>query len=269
MTLEFLHTTPVGPQAERLVALLLELLPGEQDYATVEHSVRNVFGVRVTPEVVDELSWRMAGNYRRLAERKVVPPWHVQRLPEWVPAQVVSCKREKSGRGKPGARLGFRVLAGTPAGRVAYKWWSLKLCRYVAPEFGYSVPRGARRLAYPYSAPEQLVGLRTYLCVTPSLSGREPGFEATTVHTSVGDWNRTTIRCRFRAQPKFVCLMKATPADLPCHVCPVGFARCRAGTHRADWVERHCEGCGKRAYFDPESTSPHCVACAQRAAYRA
>lgn len=269
LELEFLGTTPANDTFDRLVCLVREILPGNVDYKTLEDSLRHLAGTRLDERELDATAWRMAGNFKRLADRKAVPPWHVQRLPEWVPAQVVSCRRERTGRGKLGAVFGFRLLAGTSCGLTAEKFWTLKFCRVMASDFGFSRSFGTRTQAYPYTAPEQFVGLRAYVRVMPSLCGKEPGFDGLGFPSSLSGWNKTTLKCRFRVQPGFRCAMGMLPTQLPCHNCPVGFLKCRAGTHRQNWVEKACSGCEKEdAFFDPESASDLCVDCTVRATYK-
>lgn len=267
--LEFLGKVPQGETFTRLVELVQEILPGHVDYKTLEDSLRHLAGTRLDEREIDAAAWRMAGNYKRLAQRRVVPPWHVQTLPEWVPAQVVSCRRERSGKGKLGARLGFRILAGTPAGRTAETFWTLKFCRYMSAELGFSRPTARRRAVFPFTAPEQFVGLRLYVRVMPALCKAEPGFDGLGFPASLAAWNKTTLKCRFRAQPGFACKMRVLHTQLPCQNCPVGFLKCRAGTHRQDWVEKHCPSCERDdAFFDPESSSEECVDCTIKSAYR-
>lgn len=267
--LEFLGKTPQGESFTRLVELVREVLPGEIDFATLEDSLRHLAGTRVDERTLDAMCWRMAGNVKRLKQRRAVPPWHVQRLPEWVPVQVVACKREKSPRGKLGARFVLRILAGTPAGLTAEKFWPLKFCRYISQEFGFTRPRGNRVVAFPFTAPEQFVGMRLYVLIMPELCTREPGFDGLGFPAGLSKWNKTTLKCRFRVQEGFRCQMNVLPSELPCHNCPVGFTKCRAGTHRSNWVEKPCPDCGRDdAFFDPESKSEVCVDCAIKAAYR-
>lgn len=267
--LEFLGKTPRGESFRRLVELVQEVLPGGIEFKTLEDSLRHLAGTRIDERLLDAVCWRMAGNTKRLRQRRAVPPWHVQKLPEWVPAQIVSCRRERTSAGKVGARFVVRILAGTPAGLTAEKFYPLKFCRYISQEFGFTRPRGDRHVAFPYAAPEQFVGMRLYVCVEPALSGKEPGFDGLGFPPSLSKWNKTTLKCRFRVQPEFRCQMEVLPADLPCHNCPVGFLKCRAGTHRQDWVERECRECNREdAFFDPESNSELCVDCTIRAAYK-
>jgi len=265
---EFLNTTPAADTFKRLVALVMELLPKGIEYKVLEDTLRHLAGMRLDERILDSMCWRVAGNVKRLKQRKVVPPWHIQKLPEWVPVQTTACRRERSSRGKFGARFQFRILAGTPAGLLAEKFWTTKFCRFISENLGFGKHNYNRPTPKSYSVPEQFVGLRLYVCVTPKLSGKEPGFDGIGFPGSCVTWNKVTINCRARTQPGFTCLLKQTAMTLACHTCPIGFLRCRAATHRQDWVKQYCSDCSREAYFNPEVQSDVCVDCTSRAAYR-
>ncbi len=260
---EFLGKTPVGPAFNRLVELVLEILPGEYNYQTVEDSLRHLAGTFIDQTTLHRTCWRIAGNTKRLRHRKAVPPWHVQRVPEWVPAQVVSCERQRNAKDEIVGMMGFRVLAGTPAPLAVYKAWSLKYCRYLSNDFGFTRPRGRNPTRYPYSDPEQLVNLRLYLLIDPDECDKEPGFSCVAFSETMKDWNLGITRCRQRVMPGFSCRMEASPDELPCRRCPLGYSSCRAGTHKSDWVQKACAYCGREdAWFDPDVlTSDRCVEC--------
>lgn len=265
---EFLGKTPTGDKFTRLVELVLTMLPPAVQFDTVADSLRHLAGTRVDDKLLDATCWRVAGNVRRLAQRRAVPPWHAQRLPEWVPVHVLSCRRERTAKGVTGARLTFSILAGTPAGLRTEAFWSIKFCRYLSAGLGFSKFHPRREMPFPYSQPEQFVGLRLYVRITPSHSGRQPGFEGVGFAANTKAWNKVTLGCRFRTLDGFECKMKAAPAALPCHRCPVGFTTCRAGTHRLDWETKPCPGCGRdEAYFDRDHTSETCIDCVVKAAY--
>ena len=265
---EFLGRTPAGPDFARLVDLAAALLPRGVDRDALVDSLRPLAGRPLDQAAVDECAWRLAGNYRRLRRRRPVPPWHGQRLAEWVAVQVVRCRRERSPSGKPGARFWFRVLTGTPAGLTATRFWSARLCHVLALELGFDRPRNGRAARFPYVAPEQFVGLRLHALVRPEESDHAPGFRQVVTTPADRRWNRETVRCRFRAADGFRCLLGLSHDRLPCHHCPVGFTRCRAATHRHDWTRRYCPSCGRNdAFFDPEEPGERCVDCSRRQAY--
>lgn len=246
-----------------MVELILEVLPGEHDYGTVETSVRHMAGVHVDRSTLHKACWRIAGNTKRLKQRRPVPPWHVQRLPEWVPAQIVSCRRQKNSKDKIGGMFGFRILAGTSCPSFVFKWWSVTYCRFISNELGFTRQRGRRPSKYPYTDPEQFVNLRLYLKIDPDECDKEPGFSEIAFNDSMKEWNDVTRKCRQRTQPGFECAMGVQDAaQLPCWKCPIGYQTCRAGTHRLDWEQRHCAHCGEDdAWFDPDAQGDFCVEC--------
>lgn len=266
VSFEFGNKTVKGAQFEKLVKLFIEIIPGKLDYHILFDSLRNLIGVRLTQPLIDYTCWRIAGNYKRLKQKRIVPVWNMQRLPEWVNGQIISCKRERNSKNKLGATFGFRILTGTPAGLITYKWWSTRMCRYLSPEFGFSKSRGKREVRFPYSSPEQLVGMRLYMMIIKGT--KEPTFNDIGLPASLRKWNVETVKSRFRVLPGFTCAMELPVSQLPCHGCPVGFMTCRAACHRLDWVEKHCNECKSEAYFDTESQSNVCINCTIRAVYK-
>lgn len=268
LTYEFLDKIPKKETFTRFLELVQEILPGTVHLQTLEDSLRHVAGTTMTAEAIDSVAWRLAGNHKRLLDRKAVPPWHVQKFLEWVPVLIINCRKSRNGRGALGATFGFRILAGTSCGLIAYKWWSQKFCRFVAKDLGFTRARGRRASRFPFTAVEQLVNLRMLIRINPDLCNKEPAFDKVSRAVSMKAWNTETVKCRFRAQPSFECLMEKGP-DFPCQTCPIGFLRCRAATHRHDWVAKRCEHCKKDdAMFDPEIHGDMCIDCTNKESYR-
>lgn len=266
---EFLGKAPKRASFTRFLELVQEMLPGEIDLQTLEDSLLHVAGVHMTAEALDAVAWRMAGNHLRLKDRHPCPPWHVQKVHEWVPATCVSCRRQRNSKNNPGAMYGFRIMAGTSAGLFAYRWWSSKFCNFMAKKFGFTVRRGHVPSLLPYSTVEQLVGLRLELLIDPELCGTEPGFETIDVPSAARKYNKELLACRFRTTDEFDCLMGERHENLPCHNCPIGFQRCPAATHRHDWVQKPCVHCkDDTAYFDPDMAGDMCVDCVRKDAQR-
>jgi hypothetical protein len=273
-----------GKRFEKLLRLAAEILPGKVERPALYDSLRGCLGEVMTAERAQEIGWRLAGNLPRLRLGRAAPPWHVQKFLEWVPLHVVGCRPELRGRGKRGVLYSFRVLGGSPCPRILQQWFSVKWCRVVAVDFGFS-PRG-RRPKFPYSAPEQIVGLRFCGLVDPELSGGEPVFRVPLEvskarglrahgHAFPGycrDYNRGALERRFRTEPAVFDCPRDLPRDYPCHRCPSGFGGaggCPAATHRAEWAVRPCPRCDlEAAFFDPELPGDLCVDCHRREAYR-
>lgn len=267
---EFVGKTPTGASFERLVQLVIECLPGDRyHWDTVEDSLRHLAGTFISAEIVATTAWRMAGNYKRLMQRRAVPPWSVQRFTEWVPMQCTGVAYEKR-RFKMGAVCTFRILAGTSCPLFTSRWWSFKQCRsLLAEQFGFSrrMRRRDAELRYPYTEPMQFVTLRAYGLIDPEHCKDQPGFSAISFSPSVDEYNREQLKHRFRKDPGYIC-PNNYPATLPCHKCPIGFVTCRAACHKNAWVEKHCPGCARDNWFDPDSPSTICVDCTRLAAYK-
>lgn len=231
-------------------------------------SIRAEAGRVLDAETLVALAHRLAGNLARLASCRPVPPWHVQRFPEWVPVQVLGCARARGGKGQMGALFRFKVMAGTPCPRVVLQWWSNRRCLYHARDFGLAVGRARGKTPrLPYEAPEQFATLRLAALIDPALSRAEPAFAEVKFPAgrSIAGWNRTQLRRRLRLG--FAC-PEGYPDDFPCHRCHRGYRSCPAGTHRDDYVERPCPLCGlPDAVWDPESPFEGCVDCATYKAY--
>lgn len=266
ISLEFpLGEAPVKERFTRLLDLMTEVLPGKIDRLTLEDSVRDLAGVPLTEKLIDETAWRLAGNTGRLAQHRPVPPWHGQRFREWVPAQILSCRREKNSRGVIGANLGFRILAGTPCPRIIFKWLTLRQCLFHAKDFGFSRRRGPNALSpprFPYHGPEHLVNLRCFLMIEPELCTADgPGFDTIGHLPMLEEWNREVLMYRVRDTDGYEC-PNGYPRSLVCSKCPTGYLTCRAGTHKQDWVQKACAGCNQPdAWFDPDFKGDVCVDC--------
>lgn len=261
-----------GDDFDRLVHVVHDFLPGDLDYPTVYESCRHLAGVRLHPAAARLFAHRVAGNLPLLKRHRPVLPWSVPEDKEWVPLQVVSCKRRRNSRGRLGGDFRLLALAGRPAGLYFVKWWSFRYCRYIAPELKFSRPvsRRARSPArYPFSALEQLVTLRFYGLIDPAECGPgEPGFQKVGTPPSLAAWNRGQIRRRFRIDDGYEC-PDDRPRSFPCHNCPRGYSSCPAGTHARDYVQGFCKVCqDDAALFDPDWPPGVCVFCQRRSQSR-
>jgi hypothetical protein len=246
-------------------------LPLERtNFGTIERSLAHCAGVRLTKELLYDTAWRMAGNIPRLRHNKPVPPWHGQSLDEWIALHVVSCRRIRQ-YDSLGAEFGMRVVGGTSAPRLLFKFWSLKYCRIMSRDFGFSRVRPWRDDPgrYVYEDPEQLVGLRLYGLVDKDESGVEPVITAPAWPPVIRAHNREVIKLRARIDPGYTC-PKGLPPHFKCQNCPVGFRCCPAGTHKLNWEARFCRQCKhEQALFDPELNSEVCVDCHNLNTYKA
>lgn len=250
---------------QELLDLVLATIRVDIHRPVLEQSLVNLTSTHLTEALIDATSWRIAGNIPRLKQRRVVPVWHIQKYPEWVPVQIVACKRSRGDQNKLGATFTYRILAGTSASWLTLRWWSLRMSNYLAHFLGYTRPRGQTPARYPYTCPEQLVGLRLYALITPKLSEDSPCFERVAFSGTFTKYNTEVIKRRLRVAPGFRCIANRGRNE-PCYQCPVGFTRCTAATHRQDWLQNLCPDCNKMAWFDPELNSPFCIACTQKRA---
>lgn len=234
-------------------------------------SLQYLVGTKMRDSDFTDTAYRLAGNIPKLRRGQAVLPWTAQRTLEWVPLQITAVRPDI--RYKDIAnRCTFRVLAGSPAGLLATQWWSQRRCYWLARHFGFSRRIGKNdKLTspppkFPYTAPTEFVTLRLYGLVTPERSEREPGFDALAFPKSVWPWNREQLKYRRRtAGPEYACPLNF-PLMLLCADCPIGFERCRAGTHRADYVLGDCQACGNpQALFNPDwEDIDVCVQCARK-----
>jgi hypothetical protein len=263
----FLNERPAGERWDRLVDVVLEVLPEGVTRPVLEDSLRHLAGRPLTEEVIRAEAWRVAGNVPRMRHRRAVPPWHVQRIPEWVPLQITACRRVRDYRGRLAAAFSARVLAGTPAGLMVLKTWTLKLCRFYATDFGFGRPGTPTADRFPYQAPEQLVNFRLFGLISPVLSEDGPVFDSIGFLAPQRAWNKALIKMRQRVVVEQC--PAGFPPDLACHKCPVGYQRCTMATHRETWVRGRCPKCNDdNAVFDPELKLPHCIDCEVRSVYK-
>lgn len=250
----------------RLIELCCEVMPASVHGPTLADSLRNLAGTTLTREVWAETAHRLAGNVPRLAARRSVGPWLVQRGFEWVPVQITASYPSRGSRGKLGALMTMKILAGTPCPRVMQKWWSFARCRYLARFLGFTRLRGrAGTSRYPFTAVEHLVGMYLYVLIDPDLSGEEPDFYFTRFPTAVVSRNRELIKRRARIDKGYTCPLDH-PSSFHCQRCWMGYLECPAGTHRKNYEEGPCSACRReRAYFDPERPGA-CVECQNQAA---
>jgi hypothetical protein len=251
----------------RLVAIVATTLRLRLSDELLLPSLTDLIGVTITRKKVKAAAWRLAGNVERLRSHWIVPMWTAQKLREWVPFEVLTCKltRRHTG-GDMGAQFEFVALAGTPAGLTYQSWWSLRLCRYRAPLFSFSRPPSPRaRTApkYPFSSPLDFTAMRFVGLVEPHLSDRQvgPGFAEVEMPDNFRKANRELVRKRFRVDPGYDC-PEGEPNTFACAKCPLGLESCLAATHRKDWRAAHCPGCDEDdQWFDDHLSKTLCIDC--------
>jgi hypothetical protein len=269
---EFLNKQVKGEEFQRFVDICVDALSlqiKDVHRETVLDSVRYMAGDTFTLEAMNEVAHRLMGNIPRIRHRRVVSPWSVQRFYEWVPVQIIACRRSQNVQGEVGAMLTLKFMAGSPAPMVVLQWWSLRKCRYLSRDFGFSKPAShsaSYPAPFPYAQPEQLVMLRFLALLDPARGETEPGFTVIDTMPSLRKWNRDQIKRRARI--KFKCPQNY-PADFPCHRCPIGYLECPAGTHRLTYVQKKCPKCSKKkAVWDLEIPAKMCIDCYMNTIYK-
>jgi hypothetical protein len=250
------HETVAGSALRELTRELLRQLPNGVSTDAVFESLRYLAGCELTPVECLQVSWRLAGNIKRLRAGLPAGPWGGQTEDEWVPLEVLSAVPGRNRKKDPGHTFAFRVLAGSPATLRITAFWSTKLSRYISRRVGFSAPWG--KFAYP--DPLALVRLRLYGLIIATRSATRPFFKQVSCPQSLQTWNRRHIlRLRLRVLP---CPNGWTH---PCHKCAVGYRQCPAGTHRETYEQGPCNYCeNPQALFDPERNREKCVTCDTR-----
>jgi len=239
------------------------LLPGKTREQVMRESLLHLAGVVLTPDILHETAWLLAGNIARIKAWHPATPWSRQVDFEYVPVQIVRARRVFEGH-KHGAEFSFQVLAGTSAGCVLTKVWSQRLCGALARRVGFSNQRGG----FPYMDVLQFVNLRLYVLIDPAKSAKAPDFEEvwqeangkTIKPVSCFNYNRRYLR--MRAGHEFACPKKFDRELSPCHLCPIGQEECLLAVHDFSYVKKACPGCSRVSWFDPAVPNRQvCVDC--------
>lgn len=250
----YIGTQPSGADFDSFVRDVHRQLPPRISYDVVYDSCQYLLEQELTDTRLKQLFWRLAGNIRRLRSGHAALPWAGQAVREWVPVQVVAGEYGVTSRGKRGATLTMRVLAGQACPEPLTVFWTTAYCRMFAPRLGFS--KWASE-AYPLRDAMELVNLRYFVEV---LDGTvELAFEHVAVPPSCRDWNRQWIKMRARAPGVFVC-PQGYEEDVFCYQCPVGKEGCSAAVHPHTYVHEDCPCCGRVRFTDPADKAM-CVDC--------
>lgn len=269
---DFLGHKLVAGTYQAFVDRLHENLPHPVLRNTVHESVKGLLKKELTPELLQNVTWRLAGNLDQLFHQQAVPEWNGQKAFEWVPAQV--CEVQLTRRfGKLVNLLTFQSLGGTVVPLKIVQTWSIKKTNYLAVYrnqsglgFGFGRSRinsrGEQQNSGLYRNLSQFYGMRCFLLIDPARSQTEP------IAVEIGHsgasmaYNRQLIQGRDRSQTP--CL-KGLPKALECFACPYGVDRCVLATHTATYRKGTCPRCSQLGFFDPlEIEHPDlCLTCIQ------
>lgn len=258
---------------------------GFTDLGAVCNSLRSVAGQILNDRLIEELSWRLAGNLHRLKAGRVVPPWTTQNEKEWVTIQVCQVlRRFKRYRAKTqeqvmradskgmvhryGGMVRFDVITGLAAGRRFERFWSEDFCDVAKTSFGFDrfnrekfSRNVSSRPTWPMLDLSEFFRLRAQVLVEPDLClPGNVGFNEIKGTSSTKKWCREIMKKRLR--DGFECPQNYAE-DFPCHACPFGLDACRAACHQTTFEIGHCDRCDRnQRYFDPEISVEYCVDCA-------
>jgi hypothetical protein len=245
-----------GDELDVFLDDLMPLMPQGIARGVMFETFRPYLGAPYTQEWWRDMCWRLASNIASLAAGHPLRPWQAPGIQEWVPLQVMRIEPAAVSReGNSRYRLTYRILAGHACPILFRKLhsheWLKRLSRYV----GFTRSLGTR----PYSSPYQFTGLRFYVLLDPALSREgQPGFYQMRCTGAVSEHNKATLLRRNRHTASFTCPHAFEHA---CHHCAIGYLECAAGTHKLNYVQRPCLGCGQPAWFDPEVVTDLCVQC--------
>jgi hypothetical protein len=197
------------------------------------------------------LTWRIAGNMRRLTDGEPVPPWQFQAKPEWMPVQFLSAVKQQTARGKEVVEFQLCILAGTACAMTIAKVYASRFCFVLAKQLGFSNSRGS----LPYFDSREFIGLRANALFVPELSEKTPQFDKLNVPGSLQEKNRRLIRARRRSHTE--CPQKR---KCDCLQCPIGCDSCPFALRPQTLKRCVCSRCGKAAWLCT-SASPVCDSC--------
>jgi len=256
LVLEFTGDEVVGERFDHFVRRTKALLPAYVPRKYIEESMTYLAGETLNRSKIDALAWRLAGNLHTLKTQPVTP-WVRQPVAEWVPAQIMSLRRDHS-RSIPSYISRVQVVAGLSCGMVIEKSWTVGFCKYLTKFLGFTKLSGK----YPMHDMFEIVSMRFLAYIEPGLCSKLPGFRSVEVPWTLREHNRALITLRRRDRSP--CPRKFS---WPCHKCPVGYVECPAGCHRETYTFRRCSACEEEeAPFDPELQSDFCVNCNHRPA---
>lgn len=239
---------------------------------TVHESVKGLLKKELTPERLQAVAWRLAGNLDRLLSQQAVPEWNGQKEFEWVPAHV--CDTQIVRRfGKLVNLLTFQSMGGSVVPLKIVQTWSIKKTNYLAVYrnpaglgFGFGRSRinsrGEQRSSGLYRNLSQFYNMRCFLLLDPNLSQTEPGVAEIGHSASSMLYNKQLIQSRDRSQTP--CL-KGLHKSLECFICPYGVDRCVLATHPVTYRKGICPRCSQLGFFDPQEIQHPdlCLACVQ------
>lgn len=242
----------VGDDFNKLVDDLYLAITKTIDRSVLQESVSHLINQELSPKLLQDTAWRLSANLKLLEQNKVVYPWKGQSEKEWMPVQVLSVDKTKTMNNEIGYKLKLRFLSGPACPLIIYKTWTAKMCSYFASKIGFS-PSWKNS---PYRDGKELTSMRFLVEVDPKLCrDRQPGFENFDAPPSLQRWNKDILKARSHVDPP-------CPFDFLhfCYQCPVGYDKCKAGTHPKTYEAKFCAICNADTWHDPAQFDI-CVSC--------
>lgn len=254
----FLGHKLVGATFHAFVDKLHAALPDHILRITVHKSVQEMLKKELTPELLLDTCWRLAGNMEKLLEQQPVPAWARQKHFEWIPVQV--CDTYTTRKLKQLTHtLTFQSLAGSVVPLKLTQNWSIKKTSYLATfrnekhlGFGFGRShinsRGEQQGNSLFYDIRQFYGLRCFLLLDPKRSQADPIAVEVGHSSATMTYNRKLISARDRLQNKCI---RGLPESLECFHCPYGADKCSLATHEFSYKKGNCPRCSKAGFFDP------------------
>jgi len=289
LTLQLSHCSPEGQNFPDFVNIVAQLLPKKVSREALNVTLRPLAGVVLTDPVIDDLSWRLAGNLKLLLSGRPILPWCGLTKPEWVHAiileawpqsQWVQVSKEKQlARGsqdrveRPGGRVLLRVCTGPPAGQTFMPFWSWAFVRHYRIILGFArfdreYIRGdpGPRPYSPLRDWRELTRLRIKVLAEPvedSFTLCEANFIEIAEDAGCRRHNRNLLEQRRRPPTglqRFNCPLNYSLDEVPCYRCEAGYDRCPAACHPRTYSRGLCCKCHRQSWFDPANPEK-CVDC--------
>lgn len=257
----FIGTSPTAERFDEFVDAVWTLLPDPTPESAVRQSLEYLAGQPIDKTALQDMSWRLAGNYERLMDGRPIYPWSVQSEDELVPVQIIEAYPTLTRHGELGTKLLCRVLAGTSCPLILDTAWTRKRAAMRSRALGFSAPWGK----YPYQHHMQLVGLRMTVLIEAEKSAGKPYFENSLENepSAILTHNRKLLKMRLRVKNArgegFEC---PEGFEHPCHLCFVGYDKCPAACHPCTYEAKECKRCEKNSWFDPAKPKQKiCIDC--------
>lgn len=249
------------------------LLPANILRDTVLNSNKSLAAKTLTPSLLQDTCWRMAGNVDSLSYQKAVPVWMSQAQHEWVAAAIIRTRPVKM-RSQIATCFTFRILSGTPVTLTLTQTWSNKKSHYLAKfrdeqnhGFGFGTSRvngrGEQTGRLLFVDTRQFFGLQCLLLIDPELSKDAPvASEIGHTGATMGH-NQKLLKGRDRLESDCV---KKLPGNPECFCCPIGVDKCIYGTHPLTYTVAICSLCGQKGFVDPADIEYKslCIQCSRK-----